>query len=137
MQINLGGLDYRDLMDEEEKKEATKKTMLLKVKEIIENSVLSSLEDANIGGRRFISGLTQRKADRVLDALEASEDGVIVMPDKRMILLQEMWSNRLAAPAGGPNRKLMQRIDRIICPDAYKKNEDDDDDDTGTADDKA
>ena len=77
-------------------------------------------------GKRFIKGVTQRKVDRILDAIEASEDGKITMPDKRVVLFQEMWENRLAAPAAGKNRKLVQRIDRRICPDAYKKDDDKD-----------
>lgn len=104
--------------------------MLAHVKEIIENSILSSLEDVNIQGRRFINGVTQRKADRILDAIDASEDGKLIMPDKRGVLFQEMWTNRLGTAAGGANRKLMQMIDRRICPDAYKADEDADDDAT-------
>ncbi len=128
--FNLG-IDYSDLMSEAEKKDNTKQKMLDRVKEIVENSILSSLEDVQLntkeGPKSFIRGVTQRKVDRILDALEDSEDGLLVMPDKRGVIFQDMWTNRLAGPAAGKNRKLMQRIDRIICPDAYKKNEDDDD----------
>ena len=129
-------IDYSDLMGEKEKEKTNKTKMLDRVKEIVENSILSSLEDAQLatpeGPRSFIRGITQRKVDRILDQLDDCEDGVLIMPNKRSKIFQEMWTNRLAAPAGGMNRKLMQRLDRIICPDAYKK-DDDDDDGEGTA----
>lgn len=132
-------LDFSDLMDDAEKSETNKKKMLDKVKQIVENAILSSQEDVQLptstGPKSFIRGTTQRKLDRILDALEDCEDGKLIMPDKRGVIFQEMWSNRLALPAAGGNRKLMQRIDRRICPDAYKNKEDDDDDGEGTADD--
>lgn len=115
-------VDYSDLMTEEERRAQDGKMpafMLGKIKEIVENSILSSLEDVLMGGKRFIRGVTQRKVDRILDQIEDSEDGKLTMPDKRMAVFRDMWSNRLAGPAGGANRKLMQRIDRRICPDAY------------------
>lgn len=121
-------IDFSDLMSDTEKSETNKELMLDKVKEIVENSILSSLEDVKIqtptGPKSFIRGLTQRKVDRILDALEDCEDGKLIMPSKRGELFQKMWTNRLAAPAAGGNRKLMQRIDRRICPDAYKKDDD-------------
>lgn len=138
MTFNLA-IDFSDLMDDVQKSESSKVKMLDKVKEIIENSILSSLEDVQIqtpsGPKSFIRGLTQRKVDRILDQLDDCEDGVLIMPDTRGKIFQEMWTNRLAAPAAGAHRKLIQRIDRMICPAAYN-NKDDDDGDSG-ADDKA
>lgn len=124
-------IDFADLMSEEEQKDNTKEKMLDKIKEIVENAILSSLEDKSLqtpmGQKSFVRGVTQRKVDRILDAIEDSKDGKVIMPDKRAVVFQGMWTNRLAAPAGGSNRKLMQRIDRRICPDAYKVDEDADD----------
>lgn len=122
-------VDYSDLMSEEERASQEGKLpafMLSKIKEIVENSILSSLEDVSMGDKRFIRGYTQRKVDRILDQIEDSQDGKLTMPDKRMAIFRDMWSNRLAGPASGPNRKLMQRIDRRICPDAYLSPEGDD-----------
>ena len=123
-------IDFSDLMDDKEKSETSKTKMLERVKDIVENSSLSSLEDVQLqtasGAKSFIRGATQRKVDRILDALEDCEDGKLIMPDKRGVVFQEMWTDRLAAPAAGKNRKLMQRIDRRICPDAYKGDGEDD-----------
>lgn len=127
--INIA-IDYSDLLkDGKEKDEVTASTMLEHVKSIIESSVLSALEGVQLatkdGPQTFIRGVTQRDADRILDAIEnVGADGMLVMPDKRMVKLQKLWENRLVAPAGGATRKLHQRIDRIICPDAYKKDDD-------------
>lgn len=116
-------IDYSDLMDEEELKNKTTAKMLANVKEIVENSVLSSLEDATLQGKRYINGITQRRVDRVLDLIEASDDGKITVDDKLLVIFQKMWEARLTLPAGGEHRKLVQRIDKRICPDAYKKDE--------------
>lgn len=129
-------VDYSDLMTEEERTAQDGKLpafMLSKIKEIVENSILSSMEDVSMGGKRFIHGYTQRKVDRILDQIEDSKDGKLTMPDKRMAIFRDMWSNRLAGPAGGPNRKLMQRIDRRICPDAYINVDDHEADDKADA----
>lgn len=130
-------IDYSDLMDEKERETTNNGKMLENVKQIVENSILSSLEDVQLptkdGPKRFIRGLTQRKVDRILDQLDDCEDGILTMPPKRAKIFQEMWTDRLAGPAAGNHRKLMQRIDRVICPEAYKK--DDDDDDQGSTDD--
>lgn len=120
IETNLA-VDFSDLMDEEEKKDATAKTMLTTIKRIVEEGILSSLEDANVEGRRFINGATQRKSDRILDMLEDSEDGKLMMSDKQTVMFQEMWTNRLVTASSGQRRKLIQRIDRRICPDVYKE----------------
>lgn len=120
-------IDFSDLMNEEDKSETNTQKMLDKVKDIISYAILSSLEDVSIdtpkGPKSFIRGETQRRVDRLLDALEDCEDGLLIMPDKRMEFLQEKWTNRLGRPVAGDLRKLYQRIDRRICSDAYKDDE--------------
>lgn len=120
-------IDFSDLLSDTEKSETNKELMLDKVKDIISYAILSSLEDVSIdtpkGPKSFIRGETQRRVDRLLDALEDCEDGLLIMPDKRMEFLQEKWTNRLGRPVAGDLRKLYQRIDRRICSDAYKDDE--------------
>lgn len=113
-------IDYRDLLSEEEANKITEKEMLEKVKEIVTTSILSGLSDhTGPEGRTFIRGSTARMADYFLDIVEASDDGVVSVNDNRAAQFQELWTGRLQQPAIGWMRRLIQRIDRRICPDEY------------------
>ena len=117
-------IDYRDLLPEEEANKITDAEMLDAVKEIIATSILSGLSDhSGPGGQIYIRGTTVRMADYFLDILDASEDGTMIVNDKRAEPFQELWTGRLQRPQVGYMRKLIQRIDRRICPDEYKGGE--------------
>lgn len=112
-------IDFRDLMSEEEAAKTTTAKMRESVVNIIEQAVVSSF-----GGPA--GAIDQRRADRILDALESAKEGKLVISDKRFSELQKMWEDRKFKVVGGWERKLIQRIDRRICPDACKGGDNED-----------
>lgn len=110
-------IDFRDLMSKEDADKTEKTKMQEKVISIIEQAVVSSFAGT-------VGAIEQRKVDRILDLLESTkEGGKLIIDDKKFSDLQEMWEGRKFKIVAGADRKLMQRIDRRLCPDAYKTND--------------
>ena len=67
-----------------------------------------------------IGAVSQRKIDRILDAVESGMKDKLVMSETLFFDFRKMWEGRKFKPAGGAERKMIQRIDRRICPEAYQ-----------------
>lgn len=96
---------------------ATTKEMDRMVLRYIESAVISFHKGDDVGAA------SQRKIDRILDAVESAydnADGKLSIKDELFADLQSMWEGRHFKAVGGAERKMIQRIDRRICPDAYK-----------------
>lgn len=107
-------IDFHDLMSEQEGAKATVSKMQTSVVNMIEQAVVSSFDGP-------VGAIEQRKVDRIFDLLESTkEGGKLVINDKLFAELQTMWEGRKFKVAAGADRKLIQRIDRRLCPDAYK-----------------
>ena len=107
-------IDFRDLMSDKEGAKVTASKMQTSVVNMIEQAVVSSFDEP-------AGAIEQRKVDRILDLLESTkEGGKLIINDKLFAELQTMWEGRKFKIASGADRKLIQRIDRQLCPDAYK-----------------
>jgi len=105
-------------MSDEDGAKVTASKMQASVISMIEQAVVSSFD-------RPVGAIEQRKVDRILDLLESTrEGGQLVINDKLFAELQTMWEGRKFKVAAGADRKLIQRIDRRLCPDAYKDHHD-------------
>lgn len=81
-------------------------------------AVTSSFAKGNAGG---ISGKQQREINEVMGCLDRHREGIAELKDEQWAALIGWWISRNMPPVTGADRRLSDRIDRKLCPDAFKE----------------